>query len=164
MRTDLPGRAKLAPRLEAVTELTFTVFRLNGLVLQWGDEVLASLGLTSARWQMMAAIALVGAPLTAPQVGAAMGMTRQGAQKQLHSLLGKGLVELRPNPAHKRSPRYVLTPLGHRLNRQAEALWAHRAAELATLLPTAQVRAATLALGSMLRRLQAEAPAAEVDW
>lgn len=164
MRTDLSGRAKLAPRLEAVTGLTLTVFRLNGLFLQWGDALLAPMGLTSSRWQMLAAIARIGTPLTAPQVGVVMGMTRQGAQKQLNLLFGQGLVASRPNPVRRRSPLYVLTPLGHRLNRQAEALWAHHAADLAALLPAEQVRAAASTLGSMLHRLQAVTPSPELDW
>jgi DNA-binding MarR family transcriptional regulator len=163
MRTDLPGRRKLAPRFKAVTDLTVAISRLNGLLLQWGDELLAPLGLTGARWQMLGVMSLVGAPLTAPQVGAALGVTRQGAQKQLNLLFAQGLVQARPNPAHKRSPLYVMTPLGRRLNQRAEFLWAHHAADLAALLPAAQVRDATGMLESMLRRLQAAAPAPEAD-
>lgn len=138
----------------AVTELTLTVFRLNGTLLHWGDQLVAPLGLTSARWQMLGAIALAGTPLTAPQIGAAMGVTRQGAQKQLNLLLEQGLVEARANPAHRRSPLYRLTPRGMALYRKADSLWAAKAAELAARIPATPARAATRALESMLHALQ----------
>jgi len=63
--------AKPDPRAAAITQLTLTVFRLNGVLLHWGDKLVEPLGLTSARWQMLGAIVLAGTPLTAPQVGAA---------------------------------------------------------------------------------------------
>jgi DNA-binding MarR family transcriptional regulator len=161
MQAENPIRTRLAPKVQAITELTLAVFRLNGILLQWGDELVAPLGLTSARWQMLGAIALAGAPLTAPQVGAAMGVTRQGAQKQLNLLVEQGLVASSPNPAHRRSPLYALTPRGRGLYQRAEALWADRAAELAAQIPAAQARAASTTLESMLRRLQAPTPSPE---
>lgn len=148
---------------EAITHLTLTVFRLNGVLLHWGDQLVEPLGLTSARWQMLGAIALAGTPLTAPQVGEAMGVTRQGAQKQLNLLLEQGMVESRPNPAHRRSPLYVLTPQGREIYKQVDELWASQAAELATLVPAAQAREATETLKSILRQLQAVNPSSEVE-
>lgn len=147
----------------AVTQLTLTVFRLNGMLLHWGDRLVEPLGLTSARWQMLGAIALAGAPLTAPQVGEAMGVTRQGAQKQLNLLLEQGLVEARANPAHQRSPLYVLTRQGLALYQQAQALWVAQACELATRVPVAQARAATRTLESMLHQLQTANVSSEVE-
>ena len=90
-------------RAAAISHIALTVFRLNGELLQWGDRLVEPLGLTSARWQMLGAVALADSPLSAPQVGQAMGVTRQGAQKQLNLLLDQGLLESRPNPAHKRA-------------------------------------------------------------
>lgn len=132
----------------------------NGLLLHWGDRLVEPLGLTSARWQMLGAIALAGTPLTAPQIGEAMGVTRQGDQKQLNLLLEQGLVEAHPNPAHRRSPLYVLTHQGLALYRQADAMWAAQATELAKSIPTAQANAATRTLESMLhQRLSEHRPA-----
>lgn len=149
-----PASSPLAAQAEAITSLTLTVFRLNGELLQWGDALVEPLGLTSARWQMLGAIALAGVPLTAPQIGQAMGVTRQGAQKQLNLLLEQGLIDSRPNPAHRRSPQYVLTPQGRELYLQAEALWAAQAADLSARIPAAQVQSAVKALESMLQQLQ----------
>ena len=139
--------------VQAITDLTLAVFRLNGSMLQWGDTLVEPLGLTSARWQMLGAIALAGEPLSAPRVGASMGVSRQGAQKQLNLLLDLGLVESRANPAHRRSPLYALTPLGQRLFARAQALWSARAAGLAARIPPAQVRAATKTLEAVLHHL-----------
>ncbi|QTD45099.1 MarR family winged helix-turn-helix transcriptional regulator [Ottowia testudinis] len=151
------------PGAAAVTQLTLTVFRLNGVLLHWGDQLVAPLGLTSARWQMLGAIHLAATPLTAPQVGESMGVTRQGAQKQLNLLLEQGLVEARHNLAHRRSPLYVLTPQGVALYQKADALWAAQAAELAALIPAVKTRAATAVLEAMLDQLQAVNPSSEAE-
>ncbi len=151
-----------SPGVAAVTQLTLTVFRLNGVLLHWGDHLVAPFGLTSARWQMLGAIALAGTPLSAPQVGAAMGVTRQGAQKQLNQLLELKLVEARSNPAHRRSPLYALTPQGLALYRKADALWVTQAIKLAALIPVAQAGTAIQMLELMLHELQTTNPSLEV--
>ena len=153
----------VAPKDVAITQLTLTVFRLNGLLLHWGDRLVEPLGLTSARWQMLGAIALAQMPLTAPQIGDAMGVTRQGAQKQLNLLLEQGLVEARLNPAHRRSPLYALTPQGLALYRQADAMWAAKAAELVRVTPATQALAATQTLESILHQLQAAIDSSEIE-
>lgn len=140
---------ELAGDVAALTELTLTVFRTHGALLQWGDKLVEPLGLTSARWQMLGALALAGHPLTAPQVGQAMGVTRQGAQKQLNLLAESGLVSAHANPAHRRSPLYALTPRGRQRYLQAEKLWTAEAAKLAGRISPAQVRAAQAALDAM---------------
>ena len=149
-RTHEPG---ISAEVTALTALTLTVFRLHGTLLQWGDALVAPLGLTSARWQMLGALALAGTPLTAPQVGDAMGVTRQGAQKQLNLLLEQGLVQAQLNPAHRRSPRYVLTPRGQQLYARAEAAWLARAAGLARQIPPAEALVARQTLETLLQQL-----------
>lgn len=110
-------------KAQQLTELILTVFQLNGGLLGWGDKFSAPEGLTSARWQMLGAIALARQPLTAPQIAASMGVTRQGAQKQLNLLRQGGLVEARDNPLHKRSPLYVLTQQGKQAYSSIEKHW-----------------------------------------
>lgn len=148
-----PSFPKLSADTEAITDLTLTVFRLHGALLQWGDKLVEPLGLTSARWQMLGAIALADKALTAPQVAEVMGVTRQGAQKQLNLLLELGLLESYANPSHRRSPLYALTPRGEHLYRKAEALWVSKAAEFAAGVSKAQVQTATSTLGAMLNHL-----------
>ena len=151
------------PDAVAVTELTLAVFRLNGVLLHWGDKLVASFGLTSARWQMLGAIALADTPPTAPQVGGVMGITRQGAQKQLNLLTEQGLVKSHPNPANQRSPFYALTPEGWARYHKADALWAAQAAELAPLIPVSNTNTAARTLESMLRALQTVPPCSKAQ-
>lgn len=119
-------------KAEILTRVILSIFRANGRLLEAGDELVRPLQLTSAKWQVIGAIALAGTALTAPQIGAAMGITRQGVQKQLNVLLAKGLVEQRRNPNHTRSPLYCLTGIGRRAYAAADSLqvkWAERLAE-----------------------------------
>jgi DNA-binding MarR family transcriptional regulator len=132
---------QLHAAIDAITQLTLAVFRLNGLLLRWGDEHVYPLGLTSARWQMLGALALSESPLTVPQLGEAMGVTRQGALKQINLLLDQGLVEAHANPAHRRSPLFSLTPQGLALYQQADDIWSAKAAELAAHIPPDQLHA-----------------------
>jgi len=50
------------PTGEAATELILSAFRANGLLLDAGDMLSVDEGLTSARWQVLGAIALVLSP------------------------------------------------------------------------------------------------------
>jgi DNA-binding MarR family transcriptional regulator len=106
-----------------LTTVALAVFHLNGLLISWGDSFGLPHGLTSARWQMLGALALASQPLSAPQIWASMGVTRQGAQKQLNLLAGEGLVEALPNPMHRRSPLYALTVRGTRIYNAIDLRW-----------------------------------------
>ena len=96
-----------------LTDIMLAVFRVNGRLLEKGDQLVEPLHLTSARWQVLGAISLSGRSLSAPQVADAMGVTRQGAQKQLNKLGEEGFLEQLPNPRHERSPLYALTKRGN---------------------------------------------------
>ncbi len=135
---------------ERLTGVILTLFQLNGALLDWGDAFVAPQALTSARWQMLGALALAGQPLSAPQVAAAMGVTRQGAQKQLNLLSEAQLVEVRPNPQHKRSPLYRLTDEGRRVYGAIDARWKERARQLAGGFSAAELETAGRVLAGLL--------------
>jgi len=162
MNDTYPSLPELSADTEAITDLTLTVFRVHGALLQWGDKLVEPLGLTSARWQMLGAIALAGKTLTAPQIAEVMGVTRQGAQKQLNLLLELGLVESYANPSHRRSPLYALTPRGEQLYKKAGALWVSKAAEFAAGMTLAQFQTATTTLGAMLNHLTQPSPSEDL--
>ena len=138
----------------ALTQVALAIFRANGRLLADGDALVAPLALTSARWQVLGAIALSASSLSAPQIAAAMGITRQGAQKQLNLLLQDGLLEVRPNPHHARSPLYALSPRGSETYAAVEAIWMIRAAELAQGLPPEDLAAARRVLEAIAGRLE----------
>ncbi len=137
---------------ELLTEIELLIFRLNGQLLRAGDRKVARLDLTSARWQMLGAIRLAGRPCTAPQLAERMGVSRQGAQKQLNLLAQEALVMQEPNPAHARSPLYRLTERGAGVYSETEAIQASWAGELADGL---SVEALTTTL-AVLSRLSAK--------
>lgn len=132
-----------------LTDLVLTVFRLNGVMTNWGDEFASVEGLSSARWQMLGAVALADRPVTAPQVGARMGVTRQGAQKQLNVLVEAGLVETQPNPMHKRSQLYVLTRRGRAAYDTIDARWNGHAARTAFAFSAADLETAAKVLAAL---------------
>lgn len=105
------------------SEAVVALFRANGKMLEWGDAFATPFGLTSARWQILGAIARAGDRQTAPQIADLMGVSRQGAQKQLNLLVEDGLVEKLSNPSHLRSPHYRLTANGKDLYQQVSTAW-----------------------------------------
>lgn len=119
-----------------VTETVVALFQTNGKMLEWGDAFTAPFGLTSARWQILGAIALAEQNQTAPQIAELMGVSRQGAQKQLNLLIEDGLVEKLQNPAHQRSPHYRLTEIGQSLFQRVNLAWETHAAETGEQLST----------------------------
>jgi DNA-binding MarR family transcriptional regulator len=120
---------------EILTKIVLTIFRLNGCLIQAGDELVKSLKLTSAKWQVMGAVTLAGKALTAPQIAVAMGITRQGAQKQVNAMVKEGLMILQPNSGHKRSPLIALSELGARVYEKVDRIWVDWANQLATGIP-----------------------------
>jgi DNA-binding MarR family transcriptional regulator len=114
------SRARAAPS-EVFAKIAVAVFRVNEALFEKGNELVAPLGMTSSRWQVIAPIALAGEAMSCPQIAAAMGASRQGAQKQLNLALADGLVVTQPNPRHARSCLYALTDEGRRCHERAMA-------------------------------------------
>jgi DNA-binding MarR family transcriptional regulator len=144
------------PAGEAATEVILSIFRANGLLIASGDELSESEGLTSARWQVMGAIALAERPLTVPQIARRMGITRQSVHATVKRLVADGLVELAPNVDHRRSQLVRLTELGERRyaaldRRQAE--WVNR---LARGIGRAELEATARVLAELSTRLEGE--------
>ncbi|WP_244224047.1 MarR family winged helix-turn-helix transcriptional regulator [Streptomyces tirandamycinicus] len=77
------------------------MFRLNGQFLGVADELARPAGLTSAWWQVLGAV--LREPLPVAGIARAMGITRQSVQRIADLLVGNGLAEYVPNPAHRRA-------------------------------------------------------------
>jgi DNA-binding MarR family transcriptional regulator len=144
-------------KAEKLTEVTLSVFHLNGLLIEWGDRFSAPHGITSARWQVLGAMALASQPASVPHIAASMGLTRQGVQKQIDLLVDDGLVESAPNPAHKRSPLYALTGQGAKLYQQLDARWNEHVQTLSDDFSAADLDAALRVL-SALSEIHADTP------
>lgn len=146
---------------DLLTDIMLMVFRINGRLLDGGDRLGASLNLTSARWQVLGAISLSPSHITVPGIAEMMGMTRQGAQKQVNKLEEDGFIEKRPNPRHQRSPFYVLTPQGTESYARISALHTGWANELASGLNAPELRAALDLLNRFDQRLALDATESE---
>ena len=145
--------AKDSKSVDTVTEIILIVFRLNARLLEQGDRLVQPLGLTSARWQVLGAIALAGEPQTAPQIAVSMGVTRQGVQKQLNLAVAEGLVEAHPNPRHQRSPLHALSATGQVAYDDAMALQRVWAKSLGQGLTLPELQSAKQALTALEHRL-----------
>jgi len=144
------------PEGEKVTELILTTFRVNGLLLAAGDLLTAEHGLTSARWQVLGAIAYAQRPLTVPQIARRMGLTRQTVHTTVNRLLADGMVELVPNEDHRRSQLVRLTELGqagYQAADQKQAAWVNR---LAAGLTASDLDTAARVLAELCTRLEAD--------
>ncbi|WCM25866.1 MarR family transcriptional regulator [Sphingomonas sp. QA11] len=103
---------KRTPAGEAMTPLILDLFRLNSLILTSGDRLVAGLGLTSARWQILGAIRAVGRPQPVAWLARDVGGNRQNVQRIVNDLQRDGLVTLEPNPHHRRAQLVVMTDKG----------------------------------------------------
>lgn len=135
---------------EKIGLIAIGVFRLNGVLNHWGDAFVAAEGLTAARWQMLGALYLAGMPQTCPQLAAKMGMTRQGAQKQLNLLLEGGLVSSRENAAHKRAPLYALSERGTEAYTAIHRRWQAEAERAAAALTAAEIASAEKVISNLI--------------
>jgi DNA-binding MarR family transcriptional regulator len=138
-------------KADRLTAIALSVFRLNGQLVEWGDRFCLPHGLTSARWQVLGAIAIEAQAPNAPQVAEVMGMTRQGALKQINLLVGEGLVRPETNPAHKRSALYFLTDKGQKVYQALDRLWKQHAQEASKAFSVSDLDAAIRVLSAMSR-------------
>ena len=103
-----------SPAAEALTALILETFRLNGRLLAAGDELTSELGLTSARWQVLGAMATTPAPLPIAHIARNMGLARQSVRRLVDEMVRDGLVRLAPNPHHARAKLVLATDAGKR--------------------------------------------------
>ncbi len=139
---------------DVMTDLVLETFRLNGRLLAAGDALVAGIGLTSARWQVLGAVALSPVPMPVAHIARNMGLTRQAVRRLVNEMEGRGLVSFGPNPHHQRAKLVLLTPRGkaaYDAAMERQGPWASR---LADGLDAKRIEAATAILRSIRRRLE----------
>jgi DNA-binding MarR family transcriptional regulator len=140
----------------AITELILESFRLNGRLLAAGDALVRDLGLTSARWQVLGAIALSPVPLPVSHIARNMGLSRQNVQRIANELEAQGTVCFGPNPHHQRAKLVALTARGRALHEAAADRQKPWAAALGEGLAAHDVETATALLRSLRDHLEAQ--------
>lgn len=95
-----------------VTELILETFRLNGQLIEAGDELVRPLGLTSARWQVLGAMDRSAVPLPVASIARNMGLSRQAVQRLAKELEKDRLVRFKENPHHERARLVTMTETG----------------------------------------------------
>ena len=98
-------------------EITWLIRRLFRAMAQLADGYLRAHGLTAADRAVLEFLDRDG-PLAVPEIAARYQVSRQHIQVTVNTLLEDGFLESRPNPRHKRSPLFALTPVGSDLFRK----------------------------------------------
>ena len=101
---------KLMPQGDAFTDLVIEVFRVNGLLLEAGDQLTQPVGLSSARWQVLGVVE--HGLISVAHVARSMGLARQSVQQTADGLEQDGFITYAENPHHRRSKLMHLTPKG----------------------------------------------------
>ncbi len=83
-------------------------------MLTAGDKLVAGLGLTSARWQVLGAVTEADRPQPVAWLARDLGAYRQNVQRIINDLHKEGLVAFEANPHHRRAQLVVLTDKGRR--------------------------------------------------
>lgn len=129
------------------------LFRFNSLALTAGDRLVAPLGLTSARWQVLGAIIAAERPQPVAWLARDLGANRQNVQRIINDLEREGLVTFAPNPHHKRAQLVILTDKGKRSFKSAmdlQAPWANDLADGVTVKDLETVHRVILTLRKKL--------------
>jgi DNA-binding MarR family transcriptional regulator len=123
---------KRTPGGDAVTLFVLDLFRLNNQLLSAGDRLVAPLGLTSARWQILGAIVAADYPQPVAWLARNLGAHRQNVQRIINDLAKEGLVAFETNPHHRKAQLVVLTKKGGQTFDAAmrlQAPWSDRISE-----------------------------------
>jgi DNA-binding MarR family transcriptional regulator len=149
--------SKLKPTAagRALTDVILELFRLNNRLLSAGDRLVAKLGLTNARWQVLGTIIAAERAQPVSWLARDMGGNRQNVQRIVNDLAADGLVAFQTNPHHRRAQLVVLTEKGSEAFSSAMALQTPWINGLAEGLPTADIEAVREVISTVRQRLEA---------
>jgi DNA-binding MarR family transcriptional regulator len=144
------------PAADALTELILETFRLNGRLLTAGDQLVTELGLTSARWQVLGAMAASPAPMPIAHIARNMGLARQSVRRLVDEMARDGLVRLAPNPHHARAKLVLPTEAGKRAFAAAHRKQVPWANAVTKGVAAGEIRAAHRMLKAIRERIERE--------
>ncbi|WP_229743761.1 MarR family winged helix-turn-helix transcriptional regulator [Aliidongia dinghuensis] len=139
-----------------MTDLMLDLFRLNSRILTAGDRLVAGLGLTSARWQVLGTIAASDRPQPVAWLARDMGANRQNVQRIVNDLERGGLIAFATNPHHRRAQLVVLTDKGKLTFDAAMRLQAPWINRLADGLQIEEIATTHRVMTALRRKLEAD--------
>lgn len=142
------------PFAHPLNALVLETFRLNGALVAIGDGLTAPIGLSTARWQVLGAIAAEQDEPTVSRLARSMGLARQSVQRVVDDLARAGLVDFDDNPHHKRARLVRFTSEGRARFDAATALWAPIAERLRRLATDPALESAAVVLRTVRRELE----------
>ena len=151
------NKSKRTATGDALTDLILDLFRLNSLLLTTGDRLVAELGLTSARWQVLGAIVAAERPQPVAWLARDMGANRQNLQRIVNDLVKDGLVAFEINPHHRRAQLVVLTEKGKQAFDAAMRLQAPWINKLADGLSIKDLQTVQRLIMTLRKRLESDA-------
>jgi len=142
-----------------MTELVLDLFRLNNRLLAAGDRLVADLGLTSARWQVLGTIVATGRSQPVAWLARDMGANRQNVQRIVNDLEREGWVTYQTNPHHRRAQLVVLTDAGRKAFEDAMRLQAPWINKLTDGLRVPDIEVTHKVIATLRRRLESDGDA-----
>lgn len=139
-----------------LSETVLALFQASSSLMAAGDRLVAPLGLTSSRWQVLGTIAAAERPGPVAWLARDMGASRQNVQRIVNDLLREGLVSTATNSHHRTALLVVMTEKGQEAFDQAIALktpWMNR---LASGMEVEDIQAMQRVLTTLRARLDAE--------
>ena len=98
--------------IETVTSVIDEVRLLYNRLIELAEDLNDDSGITASQRAVLEFIHRQG-PATVPTIARARGVTRQHIQMIANELKSLDLIDSQDNPAHQRSPMFVLTDHGH---------------------------------------------------
>ncbi len=123
-------------------------------MLAAGDRLVADIGLTSARWQILGAIVEADRPEPVAWLARDLGANRQNVQRIVNDLHKEGLVAFETNPHHRRAQLVVLTAKGRQTFDAAMRLQAPWVNSLADGLLAADIETARRIVAALRKKLE----------
>jgi DNA-binding MarR family transcriptional regulator len=152
---------KRTPEGTALTDLTLDLFRLTNRMLASGDRLVADLGLTSARWQVLGSIVALERPQPVAWLARDMGANRQNIQRIVNDLAAEGMVTFQSNPHHRRAHLVVLTDKGRQAFAAAMRLQAPWINKLSEGLQVEDLEATHRLVAALRQKLEGDGDAEE---
>ena len=153
-------KTKRTPAGDALTGVMLDFFRLNSLIQTSGDRLIAGLGLTSARWQILGAIVAAERLQPVAWLARDLGANRQNVQRIINDLHREGLVAFATNPHHRRAQLVVLTEKGKHAFDEAMELQAPWINDLSDGLSVKDIATVDRVVKALRAKLEEDEPAA----